>query len=283
VDKLVKSYKPKAKEAFTPLSVPLSQLLVQNDSQASEQDIHGFQSRVGSLIYPSIITRADITKAINLLATFMQNPSQLHIEQADHIIAYLRDTKFYAIEYFAGAARKGDMGIKHHIFDAASDAAFGDDPSTRRSSEGYVFRLYGGAIDWRASRQDCVTTSTTEAELMSLSHAGSAFIWWNRFFKQLGFDPGCKPLIYCDNENTTGMLNKESPKLQTKMKHVDLHQHWLRERVQNQDITVNWISTREMPADGLTKPLGRQRHADFVRLLGLRDLRGELDASEWMS
>jgi hypothetical protein len=67
------------------------------------------------------------------------------------------------------------------------------------------------------------------------------------------------------------------------MKYVDLHQHWLYKQVQNQDITVNWISTHEMLMDGLTKPLGQQQHADFVCLLGLRDLREELDASEWMN
>jgi hypothetical protein len=94
-----------------------------------------------------IITWADIIKAINLLTIFMQNLSQLHIEQADYIIAYLGDTKFYIIEYFTGAAQKGDISIKYYIFDAASNAVFSDDLSTWQSSEEYVFYLYNRAIN----------------------------------------------------------------------------------------------------------------------------------------
>ena len=36
--------------------------------------------------------------------------------------------------------------------------------------------LFGGAIDWRASKQKTVTTSSTEAELLALSNAASEMI-----------------------------------------------------------------------------------------------------------
>ena len=77
-------------------------------------------------------------------------------------------------------------------------------------------------------------------------------------------------------------MNKESIKLQTRLRHVDIHQHWLRERAQNGQIDIKWIPMKDMTADGLTKSLGRQRHADFVYLLGLRELRATLDPTEWM-
>ena len=32
-------------------------------------------------------------------------------------------------------------------------AAYADDPSTCRSSEGYLFSLFGGPVDWKATRQ----------------------------------------------------------------------------------------------------------------------------------
>ncbi|KOS37314.1 hypothetical protein ACN38_g11899 [Penicillium nordicum] len=53
----------------------------------------------------------------------------------------------------------------------ASDASFGDNKD-RKSSEGYICKLYGGPIDWKASKQKTVTTSTTEAELLALAEAG---------------------------------------------------------------------------------------------------------------
>ena len=67
-----------------------------------------------------------------------------------------------------------------------------------------------------------------------------------------------------------GICTKSRPNVSTKLKHVDIHQHWLRERVQAGDLNIRWISTTTMPADGLTKPLGHQKHRRFVELLGLR-------------
>jgi hypothetical protein len=55
------------------------------------------------------------------------------------------------------------------IFFGASDASFADDPSTRASSDGYLFKLFGMPIDWKATKQRSITKSTTEAELYALS------------------------------------------------------------------------------------------------------------------
>lgn len=35
--------------------------------------------------------------------------------------------------------------------------------------------VYSGPVDWKASKQPTVTTSTTEAELLGLSETGSNF------------------------------------------------------------------------------------------------------------
>ena len=55
-------------------------------------------------------------------------------------ISYLYNTKHLAIEFSA----KTD---KANIFVCASDAAFADNKESRRSSEAYLFKLFGSAID----------------------------------------------------------------------------------------------------------------------------------------
>ena len=65
---------------------------------------------------------------------------------------------------------------------------------------------------------------------------------------------------------------KEAPKLVTKLKHVDIHNHWLRQEVAHQNIQIKWISTTEMPADGLTKALPRQKHEAFLWQLNMVDI-----------
>jgi hypothetical protein len=58
----------------------------------------------------------------------------------DKAIAYLYNTRFYAIEY-------GPILSDSLAFILASDASFADN-SDRKSSEGYIAKLFNGLIDW---------------------------------------------------------------------------------------------------------------------------------------
>ena len=66
-----------------------------------------------------------------------------------------------------------------------NDAAFGDDLINRGSTEGYLFTLFGGAIDQRSTKQTLVIKLSMEAEFTALSHAGTELIWWSRFFREI--------------------------------------------------------------------------------------------------
>nr|KMM68890.1 hypothetical protein CPAG_05213 [Coccidioides posadasii RMSCC 3488] len=129
------------------------------------------------------------------------------------------------------------------IIEGFSDTAFADDLNTHHSSEGYLFKLFGGRVEWRAIHQDTVTTSTTEAELLALSHTGTQVYWWQQFFKQLGFNPGHCLSLQTDNQMAAGICTKTKPSISTKLKHVDIHQHWLQECVQDRSLDISWIST----------------------------------------
>jgi len=41
-----------------------------------------------------------------------------------------------------------------------------------------------------------------EAKLLALLHAVIELIWWQQFFKEVGFDAKEKQVIYCDNLQT---------------------------------------------------------------------------------
>ena len=61
--------------------------------------------------------------------------------------------------------------------------------------------------------------------------------------------------------------------LDTKLRHIDIYQHWFRQEVQARRIKINWLPTNDMPADGLTKALSRQRHENFIKQLNLVDIK----------
>ncbi|KAF7573279.1 hypothetical protein PtrM4_081840 [Pyrenophora tritici-repentis] len=237
-----------------------------------------YQQLVGSLAYISVFTRPDISLTHSILSRYLNNPGEQHLRAAIHAWRFLVKTRNFALKASAltpdntGYSIPGTAFNPEPIFFGAADASFADDLSTRRSSDGYLFKLFGMPIDWKATKQRSVTKSTTEAELYALSRAASEFIWWNNLFDQLNFKTDITPVIYCDNKQTVGIVTKATERLQTKLKHVDIHQLWLRQAVERGEVNVQWISTAQMPADGLTKALPKQKHVNFTRQLGLEDI-----------
>jgi hypothetical protein len=104
-----------------------------------------------------------------------------------------------------------------------------------------------------------------------MSQTAKEAIFLNRLLKALLPQADELPTIHGDNKQTLRLLTEESARLATKLKHVDIHTHWLRQEVQQGRIRVDWVPTAQIPADGLTKPLGRQKHAAFVDMIGLTD------------
>ena len=51
------------------------------------------------------------------------------------------------------------------------DADWAGDLDQRRSTSGYVFSLFGGAVSWMSKKQFVVALSTKEAEYMVATHA----------------------------------------------------------------------------------------------------------------
>lgn len=232
-----------------------------------------YQQRVGSINWCAIETRPDVAKAASVLSRFLVNPTKAHLRAANHCIRYLLQTKLLCLVYghfkaYSLHAHSDEVPLSQQGgFLGASDASFADH-SDYKSSEGYVFFAFGGPTSWKASKQSTVTKSTTEAELTALSHAGSELIWWQNLFEQLniGFDE--KPTLYCDNQQTIRLITKQGT-VNSKLRHVNIHQHWLRQEVQNEKLSVEHVPTRNMPADGLTKLLTAQQQQRFIAQLNL--------------
>lgn len=75
-------------------------------------------------------------------------------------------------------------------------------------------QLFGGPIAWRANKQDTVTTSTTEAELLAFSQAAKESLFITRLFTALELTlPDSTPTtIYCDNRQTIRLLTEQAVK-----------------------------------------------------------------------
>lgn len=234
--------------------------LMPNNEIAAPSEVNKYQRKIGSLLFAAITTRPDIAFATSRLARFLVNPSKAHQNAADRVLLYLESTKTKALCLGGGEG-----------FQVASDASFADNTLDRKSSQGYVIKLFGGLITWRASKQDTVTTSTTEAELLALSQVAKEALFTTRLLRELSIDVSPPIYIQCDNQQTIRLVTEEVAKLHTKLRHVDIHNHWLREVVAHGRISVKHVPSAEMIADGLTKILPVNKWDHFLDQLGLID------------
>ena len=77
----------------------------------------------------------------------------------------------------------------------------------------------------------------------------------------------CTYALRCDNQQTIRIVTGEGERLKTKLRHIDIHQLWARQEYQKGSFEVTYLPTNEMPADGFTKALSRQKFEHFRALL----------------
>ena len=52
-------------------------------------------------------------------------------------------------------------------------------------------------------------------------------------------------------------------------RHIDIYYKWIQDRIKKRQFKIKHVPTTEMVADGLTKPLGREKFAQFVKMIGV--------------
>lgn len=234
---------------------------------ASRRETQQYQRIVGTVLYAAVITRPDVAFAASRLARHNLNPGPQHVAAAERVVEYLLSTANHALKIGGGDS-----------LNTWTDASFADNSADRRSSQGYVMMLFGGAIGWKANKQDTVTTSTTEAELLALSQGAKEALYSLRLIQEIGVQLDDRHVqIWCDNTQTIRLVTKDVAILNTKLRHVDIHNHWLRERIERQEVRVDYVPTKEQVADGLTKALADPEFERFREMIGVVDLSGMLE------
>jgi hypothetical protein len=238
--------------------------LLPYDGKAEPSAITSYQRKTGSILYAAVITRPDVAFAVSRLVRFNTNPGPQHHKAADQVLRYLHHTRTLALQLGGG-----------DDYVVASDASFADNSLDRKSSQAYAMKLFGGLVGWRANKQDTVTTSTTEAELLALAQAAKESLFVSRLLAELSVQLDDHRIkIQCDNKQTIRLVTAEIATLQTRLRHVDIHNHWLRQEVASKKIVVEYTPSASMVADGLTKALNYPLHQRFIEQLGLVQLPG---------
>lgn len=214
------------------------------------KELKEYQTLLGELMHLMVQTHPDIAYAVSRLAQFMSNPTNEHwLEELG--ICYNRSIGNLTMEVW-------------------SDASWGEDPDDSRSTTGYVVLMAGGPVAWKSTKQQSVALSSTEAEYIARTAAATSVMRTRGLLKELqikGAIPTHATLIYADNQGAIGLAN--NPTFQKRSKHINIRYHYARDLVKQGEIELIDKRTQDMIADGLTKPLGPIKFAQFVESLGL--------------
>jgi len=226
-----------------------------------------YQGMVGCLMWLVCQTRVDMAFATNYVARYCANPEKSHMDAVTRIYAYLSGTTDSGL-FFA----RTNTSLPQ-LISGFADADFAGCIDTRRSTTGYVFLFGTGPVSWASKRQKSVSVSTMEAEYVAASIASREAIWIRNFVNDLQIDKLHFPHIKVGIDNMAAEGLTRNPILHDRAKHIDIHYHFVRERViQHKDIVTHRVSSGENLADILTKPLTEDIFRGLARRLGMRRL-----------
>jgi hypothetical protein len=108
--------------------------------------------------------------------------------------------------------------------------------------------------------------SSCEAEYIALTSAIKECLWLRDILREVGVVHKGPTVILQDNQSTI-QLSKD-PVFHSKTKHIQLAFHYAREKQRAGDVAVEYIPTKEQPADYLTKNAPKDVLFECMRLVG---------------
>ena len=229
--------------------------------------VRSYQSAIGSLMYIMLGTRPDLAFAVQKLSSFSSNPSIDHRRAITCVFGCLNRTKHTSLIYFLDMNPTTKVPFGFCDADWANDKGKGE---KRRSVSGNVFFIQSGPFSWSSKKQELTAESTTEAEYISLWLAGRQSTWIRSILEAVGL-PMEKPLRIMSDSQSAIALATRGEATHKGSKHFDVKFHATRDRVERNEIEILFCPTKEQVADGLTKPLSRERFQEMTKSFALLD------------
>jgi len=247
---------------------------VARSQKEPERVTYPYREAIGSLLYLAVMTRPDISNIVRYLSRFVSNFSAIHVKLAKRVFGYLRGTSDIGIIY-----RSGDDTLRSY-----SDASYGDDYFTGRSTVAGVVTLNGGPIMWKSVLINFVVLSSTHSEYAAISETVNAVDYASHILKDIigtksseivilnhdknaikTYDDACKSkeaidlhvdnmaAIYIATHDTSGKRSK----------HINVRFMNVKEKILTGLVKIKYISTHSQVADLLTKCLSRDVFQKF--------------------
>ena len=143
-----------------------------------------------------------------------------------------------------------------------------------RISHTLLVKFYNGTlISAHSHPQRSVSLSSTQAEYQALTCAIQEIIYYRQLLGELGYANNLPTPLMCDNQGALYLA--VSTKNHTRIKHIELRYHYIRETVKEKKVQLLYINTKDQIADIMTKPLAKDQFIKFKELMGIKHWQDE--------
>ncbi|KAJ9542301.1 hypothetical protein OSB04_028807 [Centaurea solstitialis] len=213
--------------------------------------------RVVGCLHYLLHTRPDLAYSVGVVGRYMQSPRESHARAVKQILRYLRGTILYD--------RCNELKLLGY-----SDSSHNVDADDGWSTTGHIFFLGKSPISWCSQKQDTVALSSCEAEFMAATLVACQAVWLRELLVEVTGFKKQKVLICIDNNSTIAL--SKNPVFHGRIKHIHTRFHFIRERVENEQVEVEHVARDSQVVDSLTKALARVRFGEMRALLGVCEL-----------
>eukprot|EP00253_Pinus_taeda_P011935 PITA_11935 len=176
----------------------------------------------------------------------------------------LRGTSDYGLCYQGRPGLDRVLDIRGFV-----DADWAGDLDQRRSTSGYVFNLFGGAVSWMSKKQSVVALSTTEAEYKAATHASKEAVWLQRLCSSMGLVQGA---IRIDCDSQSAIFLAKNPAYHSQTKYIDVQYHFVRDMIEDKKVLLVKVDTLKNTADAMTKSVSYENFSWCRETMGVSGL-----------
>jgi len=210
-----------------------------------------------------LCSRPDFSISISILSRYQKCASYELWQALKRVLRYIQGTLNYSLIF-----KCRDSFNEANCIVGFCDSDWAGDGVDRKSTSGYVFKLFGCTISWTSRKQSTVALSSTESEYIALSFAVSEACWLKHLLIDLKLFKNV-PCVTLYEDNQSAIKITKNPEYHKRLKHVDIKFHFIREKVKEEVIKIKYISTKNQLPDVFTKPLAPTVFNVFCSQLGL--------------
>jgi hypothetical protein len=219
------------------------------------------RSIVGCVRY-LVHTRPYISFAVGYVSCFIESPTMEHLAAVKHLLRYIAGTRSLGCKYTSGRDREL-IGF--------SDSDIYGDVVDRKSTTGTLFSFGDSPVAWQSQKQKVVALSSCEAEYVAATTAACQAVWLRQLLDNMTGKQSGATTVFIDKKSAIELC--KNPVFHDRSKHIEVRYHYIRNCIEAGKINVEHISTGELLADILTKPLARVRFQELRARIGMVNIK----------